>query len=122
MTGLVTDTGLTAFANALIAADAVKHIGWGGGSGQGESATDLAAAFGESRTAGAMGLATTNTANDTVRITGSITATADRPVTEVGVFSAATGAVMRIYGDFNAVALATNDSMVFTIDVPIDQA
>jgi hypothetical protein len=122
MVGLVTDIGLKAIVDALVVANSVKHIGWGGGSGQGYSATDLAAAFAESRTAGTLAAATTDTTDDTLRVSGTIVATAPRAVTEVGVFSAASGSELSIYGDFTAVNLVSSDSIAFTIDVAFDQA
>jgi hypothetical protein len=121
MTGLVTNAGLAAVVDALIAGD-VKYIGWGGGSGQDDTATGLASEFAESRTTGTMAATTTNTTDDTLRVQGTILATAPRTVTEVGVFSAPTGAELAIYGDFPAIDLATNDSIAFTIDVVVDQA
>jgi hypothetical protein len=121
MTGLVTNAGVTAVVEALIAGD-VKYIGWGGGSGQDVTATGLAAEFAESRTAGTLAAATTNTTDDTLRVEGTIAAAAPRVVTEVGVFSAPTGDELAIYGEFPAINLATNDTIAFTIDVVVDQA
>ena len=121
MASLVTNTGLREFVDALVATDAVKWIGWGGGSGQGVAATDLASAFAEARTNGTDSAQTTNTTNDTFRVTGTITATATRAVTEVGIFDAASGAVLRIYGDFSVINLNNGDSITFTIDTVLDQ-
>jgi hypothetical protein len=120
-TGFVTDVTLAAVVDAFVADDALKHLGWGGGSGQGVGATDLASAFAESRTSGTLAAATTNTTDDTLRVTGTIVATDARTVTEVGVFTAPTGSVMQIYGDFPAVALSSGDSIAFTIDVVVNQ-
>lgn len=122
MASLVTNTGLKEFVDALVADNSVKYIGWGTGSGQGVTATGLATEAAESRTSGSIAAATTTTTDDTYRITGTIVATGSRAITEVGVFSAATGAVMRVYGDFSVINLATNDSIAFTIDVVLDQA
>ena len=121
MASLVTNTGLAEFVSALVAADAVKHIGWGTGSGQGVTATDLATAAAEARTAGSVSAQTTTTTGDTYRVAGSITAGGTRAITEVGVFDAATGAVLRIYGDFSVINLASGDSISFTIDTVLDQ-
>lgn len=122
MTGTVTDIGLAVVVDALVAADAVKYLGWGGGTGQDETATDLAAPFAEDRASGMLAATTTDTTNDTFRVTGTITATDARAVTEVGLFTEPTGSVMQVYGDFPAVTLASGDSIAFTIDVVVDQA
>lgn len=121
MASLVTNTGLREFVDALVAADAVKHVGWGTGTGQGVASTDLATAAAEARTAGTLSAQTTNTTNDTFRVVATITATGSRAITEVGVFDAATGAVLRIYGDFSVLNLASGDSITFTIDTVLDQ-
>jgi hypothetical protein len=121
MASLVTNTGLAEFVSALVADNTVRHIGWGGGTGQGVTATNLASAFAEARTAGTASAQTTTTTGDTYRVTGAITATATRAVTEVGVFDAATGSNLRIYGDFSVLNLNTSDSITFTIDTVLDQ-
>lgn len=122
MASVVTNTGLGDVVSGLIAANTIRYFGWGGGSGQGVGATDLASEFAESRTGGTLAAATTNTTNDTLRVTGSLTATGSRAVTEVGVFSAAVGSVLDIYGDFLEIDLENGDSIAFTIDVVVDQA
>jgi hypothetical protein len=121
MASLVTNTGLAEFVSALVADDVVKYIGWGTGSGQGVTATDLATAAAEGRTSGTVSAQTTTTTGDTYRVAGSITAGGARAITEVGVFDAATGAVLRIYGDFSVINLASGDSITFTIDTVLDQ-
>lgn len=121
MASTVTNTGLKSFVDAMVADNTVRHLGWGTGSGQTATATDLATAAPEARTAGTMAAATTNTTDDTMRVTGTITATAARAITEVGLFSAATGAVMKAYADFTVINLALNDAIAFTFDVILDQ-
>lgn len=122
MVSQVQDTGLAEFVDALVTDNVVRHIGWGTGSAVAVTGTNLAVAAPEARTAGTVAAATTNTTNDTYRVTGTITATATRAITEVGVFDAATGATLRIYGDFTVINLSTDDSIAFTIDVVLDQA
>ncbi len=122
MASTITNTGLKAVVDALVADDVVKWLGWGTGTGQGATATDLATAAAESRTDGTPAAATTNTTDDTLRVTGTITATGTRAITEVGVFGASTGAVMRMYADFSAINLVADDSIAFTIDTVFDQA
>lgn len=118
--GLATDTVLASVVSAFVAESA--YLGWGGGSGQGETAADLASPFAEDRVSGTAVAATTTTTGDTYRLTGTITATGARAVTEVGVFPAPTGAGMQVYGDFPALNLTSGDSISFTIDVVVDQA
>lgn len=129
MASLVVNTGL---ANATAAwhayASRARYIGWGTGSGQTATSTDLATAAAEARTAGTTAQATTTTTSDTYRITGTITATGTRAITEVGVFDGAgtgsppSGDNLGIYGDFTVINLASGDSVSFTIDVVLDQA
>jgi hypothetical protein len=121
MTGVATNDALAGVVNSLLAQSGL-FLGWGGGSGQGETATDLASPFAESRTSGTAVAATTNTTGDTYRLTGTISATDARAVTEVGAFPEATGTGMQLYGDFPALDLSNGDSVAFTIDVVIDQA
>ena len=128
MASFVTNTGLAAFVAALVALDTNKYIGWGTGTGQAVTSTDLATAAAESRTSGTDSAQTTNTTGDTFRVTGTVTATGTRAITEVGVFDAAgsgnppTGGNMNIYGDFSAINLAADDSIAFTIEAVLDQA
>lgn len=122
MASLVTNTGLKEFVDALVADDSIKWLGWGTGSGQGVTSTDLATAAAESRTDGTPAAATTTTTDDTYRVTGTIVATAARAITEVGIFAAATGAVLRAYADFSVLNLTSGDSIAFTFDVVLDQA
>lgn len=129
MASLVVNTGL---ANITAAwhnyASRARHIGWGTGSGQGATATDLATAANESRTAGTTSQETTNTTSDTYRITGTITAGGTRAITEVGVFDGAgtgnppSGDSLAIYGDFSVINLESGDSIQFQVDVVFDQA
>jgi hypothetical protein len=129
MASLVVNTGL---ANATAAwhayASRARYLGWGTGSGQSATSTDLATAANESRVEGTTSQQTTNTTNDSFRITGTITAGGTRAITEVGVFDAAgsgnppSGGNLAIYGDFSVINLASGDSVAFTINVVLDQA
>lgn len=129
MASLVVNTGL---ANATAAwhayASRARYLGWGTGSGQGATATDLATPANESRVEGTTSQQTTTTASDTYRITGTITAGGARAITEVGVFDGAgtgnppSGDSLAIYGDFTVINLASGDSIALTVDVVLDQA
>lgn len=129
MASLVTNLGkanLTAAWHAFTTR--ARYLQWGVGSGQGAASTDLANKTGttEARTAGSTSQQTTDTSNDTYRITGTITALGTRAITELGVFDAAgsgsppSGDNMGIYGDFAAINLSAADSVTFTVDVDID--
>jgi hypothetical protein len=121
MTALVTDAGLSDVVDALVASQ-IKWIGWGGGSGQTVGDVDLDAALPEARVQGTTAVATTNTTNDTYRVTGSIMAIAPRTVSEVGVFSAGTGTSLFVYESFSPITLNVNEIVNFIIDVVVDQA
>lgn len=129
MASLVVNTGLANITEAWDAyATRARYIGWGTGSGQGVTATDLATAADESRTTGTTTQATTNTTGDSYEVTGTITAGGTRAITEVGVFDGAgtgnppSGANLAIYGDFSVINLASGDSIAFTITAVLDQA
>lgn len=122
MASLVTNNGIKAFVDALVADDTDKWLDWGTGSGQGVASNALAAAAGESRTDGTPTAQTTTTTDDTYQVAGSIVATATRAITEVGVFDASTSGNMIIYGDFTVINLNTDDSITFTVQAVGDQA
>src|SRR5690606_126223 len=118
MAAFVTDSGLaniTAAWNAY--ASRARYIGWGVGSGQTVSSTQLANTTGitEPRVAGTTSQTTTNTTNDTYQIVGTLTAAGTRAITEVGAFDDPTAGVMCVYGDFPVINLASGDSIAFTI-------
>ena len=129
MASLVVDTGLANITAAWHAyTSRAKYIGWGTGSGQGATDTDLATAANEDRTDGTSSQQTTNTTSDTFLVTGTITAGGTRAITEVATFDAAgsgnppSGGNMAVYGDFSVINLASGDSIAFTIDSVLDQA
>ena len=129
MASHVVNTGLANITAALHAyASRMKYIGWGTGSGQGVTATDLATPANESRTDGTSSQQTTTTTNDTYRVTGTVTAGGTRAITEAGLFDAAgagnppSGGNLGLYGDFSVINLASGDAIAFTINAVFDQA
>lgn len=107
--------GLGMVTAALVAyASVPKYIGWGTGTGVGVAGTALNAAAPEARVTGTPSQVTTTVANDTYQVTGTITASAARAITEAGLFDAATAGNMFQYGSFAAVNLLTGDSIAFT--------
>ncbi len=122
MVARVQNNGLANITAALVAASVVKFLQWGTGSAAAASANVVTTTTTtEARTTGSPSQVTTTVTNDTYQVTGTITAAGARSITEVGVFDAIgsgsppTGGNMDIYGDFTAIALATGDSIAFTI-------
>lgn len=95
-----------------------KYVGWGTGSGQAAAATDLATAASEARTSGTESRTTTIVANDTYKVTGTMTcAGAGKTISEVGLFDASTAGNLFVYSDFTGVALSIGESIQFEISV-----
>lgn len=124
MTAQVQNTGLANITGALVTASVDKFLQWGTGSAAAKSATTVTTtSTTEARTSGSMSQVTTTATNDTLQVTGTITAAGARAITEVGVFDAAgassppTGGNMIFYGDFSVVNLLTGDSIAFTVKV-----
>lgn len=116
-TGIVTNVGLASVIAAWNAhASRPLYLQAGTGSGQGGAATGLAAAY-QVREVGAVSLDTVNTANDTYRLEAVVVAAADASITEVGLFDAATGGNMLVYGDFNSISLVAGDAIEFRVNV-----
>lgn len=75
----------------------------------------------EARTACTATVVTTTVTNDTLQLTGTITAAGVRAITELGAFDAVgsgsppTGGNMDTYVDFTSVGLASADSIAFTL-------
>lgn len=131
---VLTDGGKAIITNRIIqAGTAPKYIGWGTGvqttattsdTGLGpttvERDVDLAGTSG-TRTTGAESRTTTTVTNDTYTVTGTRTATGSGTVTTAGTFDNATIASgsLCIKGDFAGIALASGDSIAFTINLKI---
>jgi len=95
-----------------------KYVGWGTGTGQAAAATALATAAAESRTSGTESRTTTTVANDTYKVTGTMTcAGAGKTISEVGLFDASTSGNLFVYSDFTGVALSIGESIQFEISV-----
>lgn len=97
---------------------------WGTGSGKATSANAVTTtSTTESRVSATASQQTTTVTNDTLRLTGTITAAGTRAITEVGAFDAAgsgsppTGGNMDYYADFSVINLASGDSIAFTLNV-----
>jgi hypothetical protein len=122
------DAGIALIVNAIDTADVYKYVAWGTGA-TGAAANNTAmetAAAPTNATAetGTLAKATTNTTDDTLTVTATITAGGDLAITEVGVFNQATlsGATMFSHGTFSAINLTSGDSIAFTISHVLNQA
>jgi hypothetical protein len=122
MVARVQNNGLARITSLLIAAS--WWFQWGTGSGATASANVVTTTTTtEARTSCTATQQTTTVTNDTMQLTGTITAAGSRAITEVGAFDAVgsgsppTGGNMDIYGDFTVINLATNDSIAFTVKV-----
>ena len=122
MTARVQNNGLARITSSLQALS--WYLQWGTGSGAVASANVVTTtSTTEARTSGTPTQQTTSVTNDTLRVTGTITAAGTRAITEVGLFDAAgsgsppTGGNMDVYGDFSVINLSTNDSIAFTVNV-----
>jgi hypothetical protein len=126
MSSLLTNAGLANITAAWHAyASRSKYLQWGTGDGQiaTDNALDDTTGTTEARVDGTTSVQTGSVANDTYRVTGTITAAGARAITEVATFDGAgsgsppTGDNMGIYGDFSVINLGAADSITFTLNV-----
>lgn len=103
--------------------NAFRHVGMGVGAttaARTAAATDTALSTEvETRTAGTESNQTTTVTGDTYQVVGTIAATANRAVDEVGLFDAASAGNMGVSATHNVVNLANGDSIQYTIKVQI---
>jgi hypothetical protein len=123
MTARVQNSGLARITSLLAAAS--FWLQWGTGSAAAATANVVTTtSTTEARSAATASQQTTTVANDTLRLTATITELSAGPVaiTEVGAFDAAgaggpaVGGNMDIYGDFAAINVSLNDSIAFTVN------
>ena len=122
MSAQTQQNGLARMTTALIALS--WYLQWGTGSGATSSANVVTTtSTTEARVAATASQQTTTSTNDTLQLTGTITAAGTRAITEVGAFDAAgtgsppTGGNMDLYGSFSVINLNSGDSIAFTIKV-----
>jgi hypothetical protein len=104
---------------AIAAGTVQKNIAWGTGAGAEAAAnTALTTEASEARTVGTITGVTTTVTGDTHRVTGTITATGLKTITEVGVFDSSTSSsgIMLMRALFTGIPLQTGDSIAFTLD------
>lgn len=91
------------------------YVGWG--TGVGTAAIGDIALFSEdvtggyTRATGTSTRVTTNVANDTYQVVGTLTALAGLTITNAGTFDAVTSGNLFVHGDFTGIALNTGDSI-----------
>jgi hypothetical protein len=122
MTARTQNAGLARVTSSL--SGLTYWLQWGTGSAAAASANVVTTTTTtEARVATTNTQQTTTVTNDTLQMTGTITAAGARSITEIGVFDAAgtgsppTGGNMDYYVDFASVGLSSGDSIAFTIKV-----
>lgn len=113
-----TDVGEQAVVDILVANNTIKWIGWGtGATAEAKGNTGLTEP-GEARVGtNAPTKVTVTTTGDTMQVIQTITASAARAITEVGLFTAVTAGVLVTRALFTVINLATGDSIEFTLQL-----
>lgn len=128
MSSLVPNAGKAVITGRMIGSTPSQpephFLGWGTGAGAGSAAsTDVSTAAPEARATGTSTQVTTSVTNDTHQIVGTITASAGRTVTNLGVFDAAgsgsppSGGILYAIFDGLSQALSSGDSIQFTAKI-----
>lgn len=122
MVARVQNNGLARITSLLAAA--TFWFQWGTGSGAAATANVVTTtSTTEARVSATPTQQTTTVTNDTLRLTGTITAAGTRAITEVGAFDAVgsgsppTGGNINFYADFTVINLSSGDSIAFTMNV-----
>lgn len=116
---LVVNTGL-ARVTAALAASSNNFLAWGTGAGTAAATdTSLFTEASESRVAGSQSQEDTAVTDDTYQVIATLVADAAKTITNAGLFSAITGGVLFLKGDFTGVALDTGESIQFTCRVQV---
>lgn len=95
------------------------YIGWG--TGAGTAATSDTSLFtedttgGYARATGTSSRVTVSQTNDAYQVVGTLTAGAALTITNAGTFDASTSGNCCVKGDFTGIALASGDSIQFTV-------
>lgn len=95
-----------------------KYLGWGTGTTAAALGnTGLQTPSAEARVAGSNSNVTTNVANDTYQIVGTITSLSNQTISELGQFDASGGGNMLAHWVFTGLALNTGDGIQFTTQI-----
>lgn len=116
MATLLVNTGRAIITNRIKGSGTEPlYIGYGTGAGTtGATDTTLFTEIG-TRITGTSTQQTTSTTNDTYQVVGTVTAGSSITVTNAGLFDASTSGNLFIKSDFTGVALASGDSIQFTV-------
>ncbi|MCL1909213.1 MAG: hypothetical protein FWG12_07620 [Holophagaceae bacterium] len=117
MATVLTNAGKGVITNRLSTSGALAcYLGWGTGAGE-ASATDVSLfeEAPEGRATAVKAQATIGTTNDAIVILGTMQATGQRAVTNMGVFDAVTAGHLIAKADFPVVNLNSGDSISFTL-------
>lgn len=106
-----------AIITGLLAASTSKFVAMGTGVGTAAVADTTLFTEVETRTSGTQSQQTTSVTNDTYRVTGTVTATTTRAITNAGIFDASTSGNLLVKGDFSTINLANGDSIAFTFNL-----
>jgi len=120
MANIVTNVGKGVITARFLSAapPLALFIGWGTGNGTAaETDTTLFTESNEARAAAAVSQFQTTTANDTVQAIATLQATANRAITNAGLFDALTSGNLIMKGNFSAVNLNSGDSIAFTMRI-----
>ena len=120
---VITNAGQAIVTNRMIGSGTdPKFVMWGTGAGTAAitDTTLFTETTDEARTTGTSSRVTTTVTNDTYQVVGTITvATANKTITNVGLFDVVTASSGNLYfkSDFTGLALLIGDSITFTIKV-----
>lgn len=128
MSSLVPNTGKAIISGRMFGAtpsQAEPHfLGWGSGATAGSAAsTDVSTPASEARATGTSSQFTTSVTNDTHQVVGTLTANANKTITNIGIFDAAgsgsppSGGALYAIFDGLSQALNSGDSVQFTARV-----
>lgn len=116
MAALVSNLGEEQVVDKLVASPIWTHIGWGTGAAPTETSTDLATPAAEARVA--VSSAKVGTLDSAVlRVTGTIVAGGARTITEVALFTGASGANAGVLSDHTSTVLAAGEGIAYQIDI-----
>lgn len=119
MATVFTHAGKAVTTNRIIGAGTEpKHVGWGTGAGTAAAGdTTLFTEASEARVSGTSSRVTTSQTNDTYQVVGTLTADANKTITNAGLLDAATSGNLFMKGDHSGIALNTGDSIQYTMKV-----
>lgn len=116
MAALVTNLGEEQVVDKFVASSPWTHGHWGTGAAPSETSTDLTTPAAEARVVASVAKVSTG---DTAvaRYTFTLTAGGARTITEVGLFTASSGANLGVASDHSSTVLASGEGIAYTIDI-----